>query len=187
MASRQVVFIAALVALGAMLHMVEGLVQYPTPVPGAKLGLANAATLIALELGGPLPALIVAIARPVVAGLAGGTLLSLSFVLSVCGAVTSALVMAGLRRVNRPMGRGYGLVGISLAGGVAHNLGQLAAASLFVGPVTALVYAGPLAIAGLVSGYLVGRLSSSVVQRAALTLAWRHEPAGKCSTVTTAF
>lgn len=184
MGARRAVFTAALVGLGALLHLVEGLVQYPAVVPGAKLGLANLATLVALELGGPGAALVVAVTRPVVAGLAGGTLLSLTFILSLSGAVASALVMTALRWGCLRYDGGISLVGVSLAGGVAHNLGQLASASLFIGPAPALGYAGPLVIAGLVSGYLVGRLGGSLVSRVAPLVTWRTALRGKCSTAT---
>lgn len=184
MGARRAVFTAALVGLGALLHLVEGLVQYPAVVPGAKLGLANLATLVALELGGPSAALVVAVTRPVVAGLAGGTLLSLTFVLSLSGAMASALVMTALRRSGRRSG--LSLVGVSLTGGVAHNLGQLASSALFIGPAAALGYVGPLVIAGLFSGYLVGRLGGSLVSRVAPLVTWRTAPPGKCSTATIA-
>jgi len=164
MKTRRVLLVAALVAGGAVLHTLESLVPLPLPIPGAKLGLANLVTLIGLDLAGPGVAVAVAVSRPVVGGLAGGGLLSLGFALALSGAVTSALAMTALWSLSR---RATGrfrltLVGLSLTGGVAHNLGQLAVASFYVGPVTAAGYVGPLVVAGLGAGYVVGRLAGLV-------------------------
>jgi heptaprenyl diphosphate synthase len=168
-----------LAGLGAVLHVVEGLIPVPVVVPGAKLGLANAATLVALDLVGPAAALAVAVVRPFLGALAGGGLLSVGFVLSLAGAVVSGLVMVGLRAAVPSAGPGSGglsLTGVSLAGGVAHNLGQLGAASAYVGPAAAVAYLGPLILAGLASGYVVGRLAGvltgSAAVRRAVAAAW---------------
>jgi heptaprenyl diphosphate synthase len=154
--------------------------------------LANAATLLALELAGPGAAVTVAVLRPVFGGVVSGGLLSTGFFLGLSGAVVSALVMAGLWRLAGPGvppvsaagrspatgGGGSGdrlsLVGVSLAGGVAHNLGQLAAAVVYVGPAAAVAYVGPLTVAGLVSGYIVGRLASVAARAAAVRTVFRQ-------------
>jgi len=194
--ARRTVLVAVLVGLGAVLHAVEALLPLPTVVPGAKLGLANAATLLALELAGPGAAVTVAVLRPVFGGVVSGGLLSTGFFLGLSGAVVSALVMAGLWRLAGPgarrgalrvpaeggdsaaVGAGSGdrlsLVGISLAGGVAHNLGQLAAAVVYVGAAAAVTYVGPLTVAGLVSGYIVGRLASAAAGAAAVRTVFRQ-------------
>jgi len=161
MKTRRVLLVAALVAGGAVLHALESLVPLPLPIPGAKLGLANLVTLIALDLAGPEVAVAVAVSRPVVGGLAGGGLLSLGFALALSGAVMSVLVMTALWSLSRrTTGRfRLTLVGLSLAGGVAHNLGQLSVASFYVGPVAAAAYVAPLVVAGLGAGYVVGRVA----------------------------
>ncbi len=196
MRTRRTVLVAVLVGLGAVLHAVEGLLSLPTVVPGAKLGLANVATLLALELVGPGAAVTVAVLRPVFGGVVSGGLLSTGFFLGFSGAVASALVMAGLWRLAGPgalrgapqvpagerspaavegvSGDRLSLVGVSLAGGVAHNLGQLAAAVVYVGPAAAAAYVGPLAVAGLVSGYIVGRLASAAARAAAVRTVFRQ-------------
>jgi heptaprenyl diphosphate synthase len=154
-----------LVGLGAVLHVLEGIVPIPVTVPGAKLGLANAATLLGLAVGGPAVAMAVAVVRPVLGGFVGGGFGSAGFVLSVAGSLAGALAMCGLWRLGRSDGAARGrlsLTGVSLAGGVAHNLGQLTVATRYVGTAAALAYLGPLMLAGLVAGYLVGRLATAI-------------------------
>ena len=168
--ARRLVLAGILTGLGAVLHVLESVVPIPLVLPGAKLGLANAATLLALALDGPATALAVAVARPLFGGLVGGGFGSIGFWLSLAGSVAGGLAMTALWALARRGGGtgGLSLVGVSLAGGVAHNLGQLALAARYVGVVAAVSYLGPLLLAGLVAGYLVGRLASLVANASAV-------------------
>jgi heptaprenyl diphosphate synthase len=148
-----------LLALGIALHLVEGLLLGPLPVPGAKLGLANIATLLALLAYGLRWALLLGVLRVAVGSLLGGTFLSLGFLLAFAGAVVSALVMASGRRLG---GDRLGPVGVSVLGAVSHNLTQLAVfalwarhAGVFYYLPALLLLAGPTGLCtGLVAAYL---------------------------------
>jgi heptaprenyl diphosphate synthase len=117
--------LAVLVACAAALQVLES--QLPFPVPGVRLGLANAATLVALADIGLLASLQVALLRTVVGSLVLGTFLTPAFVLSLSGALASAIVMgcahAALAWTKRPP---VGLIGLSVLGSIAHTLAQLA-------------------------------------------------------------
>ncbi len=167
--ARRVAVAAALVALGAGLHVIESMIPAPLPLPGAKLGLANLSALLALVLAGPGLAVAVALSRPLVGGLVGGSMFSMGFFLALGGAVASVAVMSGLHHLTRSS-RGLTPVGLSMAGGVAHNMGQLAVASFYVGPAAAAAYLGPLILAGLVAGYVIGRLADRVSRSTAAPL-----------------
>jgi heptaprenyl diphosphate synthase len=146
------VFLALLVALGTALHVAESLLALPLPIPGVKLGLANIVTLLAIYLYGFREGLTVALMRVLLASLIGGFVLSPSFLLGISGAVISTLVMAILLRYTRC----FTAIGISMAGAVGHNIGQLLAAWLLLQSVSIFFYLPILLLAGVPSGLFTG-------------------------------
>lgn len=158
--TRKLVFLSLLVAMGTALHVVEGMLAIPLPVPGVKLGLANVVTLLALNLYGVRDALGVALLRVVLGSLIGGFFLSPGFLLSATGAVGSTFVMALLIRRTRC----FSMIGISMAGAVAHNLGQLLAASLVLQSAAVVYYLPVLILAGLPTGICTGYLLNALLE-----------------------
>jgi heptaprenyl diphosphate synthase len=73
--TRRLVFLSLLVALGTVLHVVEGMLLVPLPLPGVKLGLANIVTLFALHLYGFRAGMAVAMARVFLGSLLSGVFL----------------------------------------------------------------------------------------------------------------
>lgn len=123
--TRKLVLLGILVSLASALHVMEGLMPNPVPIPGAKLGLANIITLITLTLFGLKEGLVVVILRIMIGSLLGGSFLGLGFVLSFAGGVFSLLVMyLALRLV-----KGLSIVGVSVVGAASHNLAQVSAAA----------------------------------------------------------
>ena len=136
-----------LCALAVALSVLEGLL--PTlPVPGAKWGLSNLATMTALSVFGLPQALAVTVVKAGFAFFRGG----ISGAMSLCGGLLSTLVMAALLRGKSER---LSLVGVGVLGAVAHNAGQLMAAMALLSP--ALMYYAPwLLITALVAGALTG-------------------------------
>lgn len=136
-----------LCALAVALSVLEGLL--PTlPVPGAKWGLSNLATMTALSVFGLPQALAVTVVKAGFAFFRGG----ISGAMSLCGGLLSTLVMAALLRGKSER---LSLVGVGVLGAVAHNAGQLMAAMALLSP--ALIYYAPwLLITALVAGALTG-------------------------------
>ncbi len=123
--------IALLVALSCVLQIAESLI--PHPIPGLRLGLANMVTLIALVTLGLKPALEIAVLRTLLSSLMVGTFMSPTFLLSFSGAVASTLAMGAAYRAARRMGRyGFGIIGVSVAGALCHNMVQLTLAYLLL-------------------------------------------------------
>lgn len=143
--------LALLVALALILHAVEGMIPAPLPVPGAKLGLANIATLIVIVLSGPGDALLVVALRTFLASLLSGRLSSFAF--SIVGGVLATLVMSMAYRQFRHV---LGLSGISILGAVAHNIGQLLVACIILGTPAVFSYLPLLLITGVATGFFVG-------------------------------
>lgn len=148
---KKLIYLSLLVACGMVLHFVESTIPVPFPVPGAKLGLANIIALLAITMYGTKEALFVNILRCLLGTLLGGTMSSLIYSLS--GAITSTLVMAVFYRYFR---RTFSLVGISIIGGVAHNIAQITVASLVISNFGIFVYLPFLMIIGLLTGTFTG-------------------------------
>ena len=134
-------------ALAIALSFLEGFLPV-LPVPGAKLGLSNLATMVALSSLGLPAALTVTLAKALFALLRGGT----AFLMSLSGGLLSTLVMALAWRTLR---RRFSFVGIGILGAVAHNGGQLGMAMLLTSP--ALLAYGPwLLLLALIAGTATG-------------------------------
>ena len=147
-----------LTALAFLLSYVETLIPFSSAVPGIKLGLANLVVLTALYCLGYKGAFVISMVRIVLAGL---TFSSLSVMLySMSGGLLSFLCMALARRF-----RLFGITGVSVLGGVAHNLGQLLAAALVVQTGSLLYYFPALLAAGTIAGTLIGLLGGWVTER----------------------
>ena len=147
--TRKITISALMVALAMVLSWLEMLIPFNFGIPGIKLGLANLVVLMALYTLGARQALLISVVRIILVAV---TFCSLSALLySIAGALLSFLVMFLLSRV-----KGFSVIGVSAAGGVAHNMGQLIVASLVVENLNLLLYGPVLAIAGLVTGLLIG-------------------------------
>jgi heptaprenyl diphosphate synthase len=124
------VYLALLVSFAVALHMLEAALPLPVPVPGARLGLANIITIVALVLYGWRSALTVAALRSIVGSLLIGTFPGFGFYLSLGGALTSTLAMAIVYPFYRR--EKITLVSVSMAGAVTFNIVQLGLAALLV-------------------------------------------------------
>jgi heptaprenyl diphosphate synthase len=89
-----------------------------------KLGLSNVATLMALGLFGFWEGLAVSWMRVLIGGLFTGGVLTPAFTFGILGGSLAVITMWALKKA----GGRFSLVGISIAGATAHNIGQLLAA-----------------------------------------------------------
>ncbi len=157
--------LAALVALGAALQVLEAMI--PGVGPWFRPGLANVATMLALFWEGPALALRVAVWRAALGALVLGTLFSPTFAISLAGGVAAWAIMSLLHASRRFSGAGIGF-----AGGLAHITAQIAAVGWLVAPPAPLWGLWPwLAPQAALAGWIVGALSSYIAERAAW--AWR--------------
>ena len=138
-----------LIALAMVLSFVETLIPIPIPVPGVKLGLANLVTVVGLYLIGIPGTIAVTLIRIVLVGLSFGNPYSMIYGLS--GSFLSLFVMAILKKTGK-----LSQIGISVLGGIAHNIGQMAAACITLGNTMVLGYLPFLLAVSLVTGTLTG-------------------------------
>lgn len=162
MSSRTLARMALLVALASVLGYAEAVLLPALPVPGMRLGLANLAVLLALVALGPARALAVSIARVLVVGLATGTLLGPTGLLSLAGALAAWAVMAAMYRFT---GATFSVFGWSVAGSFVHVLAQLGAACLLVGTLHPFTLAPLSLAASICAGAAIGYSARLLLSR----------------------
>jgi heptaprenyl diphosphate synthase len=157
--TRMLVFISVLVAQGMILSFIESMLPIPFIAPGAKLGLANIITLSAIYLLTFKQASAVVLLRVLLTATTFGSLSS--FLYSFSGGVLSLLVMAAILKVFKGE---ISLIGVSIAGAVAHNLGQLFVAAIIIHNVLILTYLPILLIVAIPTGIFVGIVAKILIK-----------------------
>ena len=145
-------------ALALIFSYVELLIPINFGIPGAKLGLANLVIIIVLYKTDWKEALLLSVVRIVLAGFLFGNLFGILY--SLAGGILSLAVMALLKRSGA-----FSIIGVSMAGGVSHNVGQLIMAMLVVETYAVGYYLPVLLIAGLITGTLLGIAGREVLKR----------------------
>lgn len=145
-------------ALALIFSYVEALIPFSFGIPGVKLGLANLVIVIALYKIKFGEVLLLSVTRVVLAGFMFGNYFSIVY--SLAGGLLSLAVMALLKKDG-----GFGVLGVSMAGGVSHNVGQLAVAMLVVETFSVIYYLPVLLAAGAITGFFIGLLSGQILQR----------------------
>ncbi|MCR4705334.1 MAG: Gx transporter family protein [Lachnospiraceae bacterium] len=147
---------ALLLAFAMALSYVETLIPLSFGVPGVKLGLPNLAVLLALYLLGTGQAFTVDLLRIVLAGFMFGNMYGILY--SLAGGILSFGVMLLFRHVKL-----FGIGGVSMGGGVFHNIGQLLVAYYTVRSVGLFYYVPVLLCSGVLTGLLIGIIAKSVL------------------------
>lgn len=145
-------------ALALIFSYVESLIPFHIGIPGVKLGLANLIIVIALYKMQVKQVYLLAITRVVLAGFMFGNLFSIIY--SLAGGLLSLTVMWFLKKND-----GFSVIGISVAGGVFHNIGQLVIAMFVVESLDLVYYVPVLLIAGLITGLIIGITANEMLKR----------------------
>ena len=157
--ARKIAFLGLCTAVAMVFAWVESLLPpLVAAVPGIKLGLPNIAIIFILYRFGWKEAAAVSFVRIVAVALLFGN--PMTFAYSVAGGFLSLLVMTLLRKMNF-----LSTVGVSVAGGVFHNVGQILMAMLLLGTAELGYYLIVLAVTGTVSGIFVGLCGGFAVRR----------------------
>lgn len=146
------------ITLALIASYVESLVPVYLGAPGIKLGLANLVIVTILYQSGLKDAAIVSVLRIVLSGFLFGNVFSILY--SLAGGILSLLVMYGLKKLGS-----FSILGVSVAGGVSHNLGQIGAAILLMENGKIIFYFPILMAAGVITGLLIGIGSREVLKR----------------------
>lgn len=147
---------AMLVVLAMIFSYVESLIPINFGVPGMKLGIANLVTMTGIYFLALPEILLVVVMRVLLIGFMFGN--GMSIIYSLAGGILSVLVMTLLKKA-----KGFSEVGVSIAGGIAHNIGQLIVAAIVVENMKLVYYLPALLIAGTITGCLIGMLSKKML------------------------
>ena len=155
---KKAAYFGMFVALALIFSYVESLVPISIGIPGVKLGLANLVTVVVLYKVGMKEAFLLTVIRVVLAGFMFGNLFAIVY--SLAGGLLSLCVMALLKQSDK-----FSVIGVSIAGGVFHNIGQLLVAMAVLESASVAYYFSVLMIAGIVTGFVIGIVSAEIMKR----------------------
>ena len=147
--TRRLTISAMFATLALIFTYVEVLIPFSVGIPGVKLGLANLVILIALYEMDYKYAATINILRIVLSGLLFSGVFAMLY--SLAGGMISLTVMWILKKTGK-----FSMIGVSMAGGVAHNFGQLLVAALVVSNARMFVYFPVLVFSGIAAGIGIG-------------------------------
>ena len=146
------------VSVMLVLSYIESIIPVNPPVPGMKIGLANIMVIWLLYSKGVKPAALVSLIRVLLAGFLFGNLYGILF--GFAGAAFSLLVMFLLKKV-----KFFSVVGVSIAGGVTHNIAQVIVAVIVLENVRISYYLPFLLASGTVAGIAIGILGGILYKK----------------------
>jgi heptaprenyl diphosphate synthase len=156
--ARRIAVMGLMLSLSLILHWFEGLLP-PPGIPGAKWGLANIVTMVVLLAGGWKDALLLVVLRQLVGGMITGKLFGVGFLFGLAGGVVSVFVMALLYYNKR---FSVSLLGLAIAGAIAHNWAQWLVASYLVGSAAMIYYLPLLTLIAIPCGPITGLIIRQV-------------------------
>lgn len=158
MKTKQITELGLLLAVSLVLAYLESLLPVMVAVPGVKLGLANIVTMLVLYRNGGKKAFFFMTARVVLAGfLFSG---AVGIIYSFAGGVCCIMVMCAVKRF--PF---FSILGVSMAGAVSHNFGQLLVAFFVMENAHILYYFPVLCISGGITGLVTGYISALLIRQ----------------------
>lgn len=158
MKTRDIARFALLTALAMVLSWVESLVPLSVAVPGVKLGLTNLVVLFALYRMSLKAAWCLSLVRVVLVSFTFGNAFSLWY--SLAGAILSLVVMMALKATGK-----FSVTGVSVAGAVCHNLGQILVAMAVLRSTAVAFYYPALLLSGTIAGICIGLAGGVLVRR----------------------
>lgn len=153
---KKTVLLGFFLTLSMILSYIESVLPLSIGIPGIKLGLPNMAVVVLLYMYGAGEALTVNLLRIVLSGFLFGNLFSIIY--SVSGALFGFAIMFFMKKIHY-----FSIAGVSIGGGVFHNIGQLLIAVLLTRSQAPLYYMPILIVAGAVTGFIIGLVSVRVL------------------------
>lgn len=155
---KRTAFGGLMLALALIASYVESLIPIPIAIPGIKLGVANSVILLLIYLTDTKTAGLISISRVVLSGFLFGSMASILYSLS--GAIVSLAAMTLLKKTER-----FTMTGVSAAGGVSHNIGQLLMAFFVLESGAVWYYLPILMLSGCLTGSVIGILGKEIKKR----------------------
>lgn len=155
--TKKIALCGVLTALAMIFSYIESVIPVPIPVPGIKLGVANIAVITILYVLGVKEAIMINLLRIVLTSLLFGNVNS--FLFSISGAALSLTIMIIMKKLNF-----FSCIGVSVCGGVMHNIGQIIAAVFIMGSEAIVFYLPVLIVSGVFTGVVIGVVSGIVAK-----------------------
>ena len=156
--AKRVAYCAMLSALAMVFGYVEALIPFSFGVPGMKLGIANLVIVVSLHLLPTYQVFFIQLIGIVLISFLFGNMSMMMY--SLAGGILSFLVMRFVKKTGI-----FSIIGVSICGGVSHNVGQLIMAVLAVQTIKLIYYFPMLLIGGLITGCLIGMLAQRILER----------------------
>ena len=156
--AHKVALYGTMTALAMIFGYIEHLIPFSIGIYGIKLGLANIAVVIMLYTVSPIAAFAINMLRILLCGVLFGNIFSLVY--SLTGGVFSFIAMLIAKKLFK-----FSCVGVSIIGGITHNMGQLLAAAVLLDQLKIMFYFPVLLVSGAVAGALIGMISLPVSSR----------------------
>ena len=158
MKTKKVAMLGLTIALAMIMSYIEALVPLSFAVPGIKMGLANIVIIFVLYKIGTKEAILVSLIRVILVSLLFSNVMAMAY--SIAGAVLSLSVMWVLKKTDK-----FSFVGVSIAGGIMHNVGQIIMAVILLGTEQIALYLPVLIITGTATGVVIGKDSIDISSR----------------------
>ena len=155
--AKQTAYYGMFVALAFVFSYIEVLIPFSIGIPGVKLGLANIVVLMALYTMGTKESFIISCVRIVLVGFTFGNMFTILY--SLAGGLLSWQVMSLFKKTKK-----FSIVGVSIVGGITHNIGQIVVAALVLENIGIAYYLPVLLVAGTVTGFLTGILGVGLLK-----------------------
>lgn len=156
--TKKIAYYGLLIAVAFVLSYLESLIPVFVSVPGIKLGLTNLVVLLAMEYFGYKEAFGINMIRILLVGFTFGN--GFSLIYSLAGGMLSFLIMVLLKKSKR-----FSLAGISVSGGVSHNIAQILVAAVILDSHALFYYLPILLISGTFAGLVIGLICSEIIKR----------------------
>ena len=158
MKTKKVAMLGLTIALAMIMSYIEALVPLSFAVPGIKMGLANIVIIFVLYKIGTKEAILVSLIRVILVSLLFSNVMAMAY--SIAGAVLSLSIMWLLKKTDK-----FSFIGVSIAGGIMHNVGQIIMAVILLGTEQIALYLPVLMITGTATGVVIGIVSGLVINR----------------------
>ncbi len=155
--TKKIALCGVLTALAMIFSYIESVIPIPIPVPGIKLGVANIAVITILYVLGVKEAIVINLLRIALTALLFGNVNS--FLFSISGALLSLTIMIIMKKLDF-----FSCIGVSVCGGVMHNVGQIIAAVFIMGSEAIVLYLPVLIVLGVFTGVVIGVVSGIVAK-----------------------
>ncbi len=151
--TKKIVFMSLLIGQSLVLYIIETYMPNPflAMAPGAKLGLSNIITLLSLNILGFKETFVILGIRIIMASMFSGGLSA--FLYSICGGIlslTTMYIFLKLKKIN------FSIIGVSILGAIAHNIGQLLVASIMIENKGIFIYLPLLFLSSIPTGLFIG-------------------------------